>query len=200
MRNPTMVSHALVTSNTTSQPRSGPVMKIMDTVKANGKFTRWEPFASRPSQTRRSCPLEQGAGVALRFGWTSVGGDATGMRGSVGIGPSRTGTHAVEGFLLSRFDKPRCSWRAFLFVDTPMAHRNRSVDCGGELREVRRMWRCEFGGSSSLRFREPDEKLQPAQDRQRFQVGEQARCSHQTAHLRPTKEDATRPPRHRPAE
>ena len=90
MRNPTTVSQALVT--VIPQPTTiRPVVIIMNTVKANGKFTRWEALASRPSQQGEVVRWSTGAFAAPRFVWTSVGGDANGARGSAGVGPSRAG-------------------------------------------------------------------------------------------------------------
>lgn len=98
MRNPTTVSHALVT--VMPQPTTvRPIVKIMNTVKANGKFSKWEPLRSLPSQQGEVVRWSTRAFVAPRFGWTSVGGDTTGPRGSAGIGPSRAGRTRLRGSL-----------------------------------------------------------------------------------------------------
>jgi hypothetical protein len=101
MRNPTTVSHAAVT--VIPQPTTiRPVVIIMNTVNANGKFTRWEPLSSMPSQRDEVVRWSTGAFVALWFGWTSVGADANGALGSAGIGPSHAGRARLRDSLESR--------------------------------------------------------------------------------------------------
>ena len=64
MKNPTTVGHALVTI--IPQPTTvRPVVKIMNTVKANGKFTRWEPLSSLPTQRDEVVRWSTFASVAL---------------------------------------------------------------------------------------------------------------------------------------